>query len=534
MQSSGTTVFVCLAALCALSYAESADSSESEPVVAKMGSSKEVDIFYAGHYEPDPFVKVDEVLVELADSIGFAVDQIRTIGCLLIAFPIAFIHRLLPDSPTLKHLYSIFWGFFFSWLCFGINTFVPLFVALVTYVGAFILPTKVYPVVIFVFAMGVLTFMHIYRLIIDFGGYSLDITGPLMIVTLKSISFAWNVHDFKCLDNLKPMYASRKARAIDINNTSILEFLGYMFYFGGYLAGPTFEVADYIAFTKLTMYKSDKDGRPSIGASLLPVLTQILIAFASCGFFVAIAGTYFPVSNLFTTEFLSYSVPYRMLISTITIASSRPKYYFVWFLANGAIILSGLGYNGRGKDGSVQWNRCANANIISVEMGQSTHEVMGNWNCSVNKWLRFYVYERAQEFGLSKGMSTIATFGVSGFWHGFYVGYYMTFFMGALMTNFARQMRGALRPLFENTETRKTPFWYNMVGMLITQVMLDAFAVPFVMLTYNESIQVYKNLAFAPFGIALVIVVLIKLLQSQAWHKKAVAEYKKKTSKKSK
>ncbi|KAH9496189.1 Lysophospholipid acyltransferase 2 [Bulinus truncatus] len=50
-------------------------------------------------------------------------------------------------------------------------------------------------VLVFVFSMGYLSVCHIYRQVYDYGGYTLDITGPLMIQTQKLTSLAFALHD---------------------------------------------------------------------------------------------------------------------------------------------------------------------------------------------------------------------------------------------------------------------------------------------------------------------------------------------------
>ena len=65
---------------------------------------------------PPLFQSVDEQILEIAPSIGFEVDKVRFLSCMFMSFPLAIIHTFLPNSPTLKHIYTagigLLMGFF--------------------------------------------------------------------------------------------------------------------------------------------------------------------------------------------------------------------------------------------------------------------------------------------------------------------------------------------------------------------------------------------------------------------------------------
>lgn len=48
---------------------------------------------------------------------------------------------------------------------------------------------------VFAFVMAYMSLSHLYRLYVDYLGWSLDFTGPQMILTIKLSSFAYNVYD---------------------------------------------------------------------------------------------------------------------------------------------------------------------------------------------------------------------------------------------------------------------------------------------------------------------------------------------------
>ena len=59
----------------------------------------------------------------------------------------------------------------------------------------------------------------VYRLYIDYGGYTLDVSGPQMVITIKLTSFAWNVFDFGKKQSAK--YSHRITNSVDIANARI-------------------------------------------------------------------------------------------------------------------------------------------------------------------------------------------------------------------------------------------------------------------------------------------------------------------------
>lgn len=97
-----------------------------------------------------------------------------------------------------------------------------------------------------VVALFYLSCIHLHRQYYDYGSYSLDITGPLMIITQKVTSLAFSIHDgftreMKDLTQSQQQHAIRKL-------PSPLEFFSYTLHFQGLMAGPLVFYKDYIDF----------------------------------------------------------------------------------------------------------------------------------------------------------------------------------------------------------------------------------------------------------------------------------------------
>lgn len=112
----------------------------------------------------------------------------------------------------------------------------------------------------------------------------------------------------------------------------------------------------------------------------------------------------------------------RMFFIQLSAILTRCKYYSVWYLAEGACILSGFGFNGYDRDGHPLWNKLTNVNVLSCEFAQSYKMLTENWNIGANHWLRHYVYLRFNPPGTLS--TTLKTYIVSSLWHGFHPGFY--------------------------------------------------------------------------------------------------------------
>lgn len=85
-------------------------------------------------------------------------------------------------------------------------------------------------------------FSHIGRQIKGFeGDTELDYSGALMIITIKLSSYGFNVIDGR-MTNLTPHNEQMKISEYP----TLIQYFGWLFYFAGFLAGPSCEYMDYI------------------------------------------------------------------------------------------------------------------------------------------------------------------------------------------------------------------------------------------------------------------------------------------------
>ena len=358
----------------------------------------------------------------------------------------------------------------------------------------------------FVFLMGHMAINHIYRQTVNDPDV-VDITGPQMVLVMKLTAFCWNIYDGQ--QPQEQLADFQKARAIT-KLPGLLDYAGYVMFFPSLWAGPSFDYADYARWLDTTMFDlppgSDPTKAPKTRAkrriprSGTTATIKAFIGLFWIFVFLQFNGLYNPALVL-GDEFMTYNFIRRVWILEILGFTSRMRYYGVWYLTEGACILSGLGYRGVDpKTGKALWNRLQNVNPWGIETAQNTQGYLGNWNMNTNNWLRNYMYLRVTPKGKKPGFrASMATFATSAFWHGFYPGYYLSFILAAFLQTIAKNTRRYIRPLFL-TPDGKSPLpskrYYDFASYLVTQLAFCFTTVPFVVLTLPDSLLVWGRVYF--------------------------------------
>lgn len=121
--------------------------------------------------------------------------------------------------------------------------------------------------------------VHIYRLIYDYGNYTLDVSGPLMINTQKLTALAFSLYDgFRSKEKNENLNSDQNDQKI-VSVPTPLKFVSYVFYFQGICVGPLCFYRDYVRFIdgeNLRKIGDDEFEQPSI---LRPVLTKFVHSF---------------------------------------------------------------------------------------------------------------------------------------------------------------------------------------------------------------------------------------------------------------
>ncbi|KAF5337018.1 hypothetical protein D9611_002943 [Ephemerocybe angulata] len=448
---------------------------------------------------------MDALFDPLAALVGASVDQIKLIFCLLVAYPLGSLFIRVPASqPNLRHLFSVTVAvlFFFPILKIYSAFFQLLASILATYFIAKYDKSSKMPWIVFVIVMGHLTVNHVIRAIYGTSYETMEVTGPQMVLTMKLTTFAWNVYDGRRKEEeLDKWQLSKRVTKYP----SILEFLGYSFYFPGILVGPYLDFAEYMDLVNETMFLHPdvrpkiKPGRTVPSHRKRAAYTRMLLGLIYLGVFVVLGPTYNYAAAL-TPSFASRSLLNRIVYFQAFGPVERCKYYAIWTLTEGASILTGLGFTGFGPHGEAHWDGAANVKVLTIELPSNFKVLLDAWNMKTNVWLRECVYKRVTPKGKKPGnTSQMITFFTSAFWHGIAGGYYMTFLMGGFITAAARQARTLIRPFFAPAEGKPTTLTkrvYDLVTVVLSIMILNYAAAPFIIGGALDSVATWKLLGW--------------------------------------
>ncbi|KAF8556285.1 MBOAT-domain-containing protein [Imleria badia] len=450
---------------------------------------------------------MDALFSPLASALGASVDQIKLIWCLLIAYPLGSLFIRIPSSqPNLKHAFNLFISVFFFIPVLNLQWgFLQLLGSvLVTYFIAANLRGPNMPWIVFMqvylFVMGHLTINHVIRVVYGLSYETVEVTGPQMVLAMKLTTFAWNVYDDRRpKEDLDKWQLQRRVTKYP----TLLEFLGFAFYFPGVLVGPYLDYASYTSLVDESLFKSVEATKPMRRA--IPdgrkrvAYRKMLTGLVFLGFFVVLNPSY-NFSTALTPWFAEQSLLYRIAVFQFYGFVERSKYYAIWTLTEGASILTGLGFTGFGLAGESLWEGAANIKILEIELPSNFKVLLDSWNINTNIWLRECVYKRVTPKGEKPGFrSTLVTFVTSAFWHGIAIGYYLTFILGGFITYVGRKCRAGFRPLVTpppGTPTTWVKRVYDLSGTLFSILLLNFVAAPFMLLSFTDSMEAWSRLGW--------------------------------------
>uniref|UniRef100_A0A914XMX9 Lysophospholipid acyltransferase 1 n=1 Tax=Plectus sambesii TaxID=2011161 RepID=A0A914XMX9_9BILA len=346
-------------------------------------------------------------------------------------------YKQLPAGQASKFtrlIYSPLIGLAMLYFCYGSAMKHLLANAGICYVLMLFSPTRYVHKLVFVAAMGYLSFIHMYRWWI-LTSYYIDITGPMMVLVQKTTTIAFSLHDGK-MKKKEELNAIQKKEAI-AEVPSILEYVSFVFHFQAVLTGPLCFFSDYMDFiegrhvtpksaaARPKMGNNNDDDVPTPWAT---VTEKLMWSLVFLGVSVVIAPQFQPEIML-QTGMMSQSFFTWYLTLIFVMMLQRVQYYFVWMFADAICNASGLGFAGYDEHGKPKWDLVSSVNPYKVEMATNFKDTLDAWNCTTMYWLRRVAYDRAPP-----QFRTVYTYLLSAWWHGFFPGYYLTFLTGALFT----------------------------------------------------------------------------------------------------
>ncbi|OCT76508.1 hypothetical protein XELAEV_18031711mg, partial [Xenopus laevis] len=417
-------------------------------------------------------------------------DQVNFVACQLVALLIAFWFRIYlnPSNahPAVRHAFATFVGVYFAVFCFGwysLHIFTLVLLCYCIMITASVTNIHRYS---FIMAMGYLTLCQINRVyIFNYGILSTDFSGPLMIITQKITTLAFQLHDglgrsFKSLTKDQQQYSINRVKmAVSIKTC--------LFGLGCQVVAQTMLINICNPRNLITWDQC----RAMMDCTFWPievVLYKLCVAAACLVVFLTFTKA-FPILYVVDETFIN-KTPFSIRLGYLYFATQvcKPKYYFAWTLADAVNNAAGYGFNGVDEKGKFRWDLISNLNIWNIETATSFKMYIDNWNIQTAAWLKRVCYDRAPKY------RTGLTFMLSGVWHGAYPGYYFTFVTAIPVMLAARAMRNNFRHFFITSTSWK--FLYDTLTWIATQLAICYTVAPFVLLAAGPSIQLYKSLYF--------------------------------------
>ncbi|TMW63009.1 hypothetical protein Poli38472_005627 [Pythium oligandrum] len=444
---------------------------------------------------PLEFNYFNQELGKLSGSIGFPLDQLRFAICLFLAYPLAWFQRQL-HAPVAKHSLNILVGVAMAQFVYASGWLHSFVSAGITYAIVKYAPVRPMPYIVFAFNMFYVAGLHIYRMSVDYMGWSMDSTASQMLLLIKLTGFAFNYYDgivtestqIKSTDSPTKIKIKQSRQALSITLLpSLLQFYGYVYCFTTFLAGPAFEYREYS--DAIDGIKFFHKGQRRHVSPAKAVATKFSIGV----FFMAIVASFGSFANLRVILQANDPLLVKLVRVYVALFVTRSKYYFAWKLTEGATILSGVGFEGFDVNGNPKgWNGVSNVDILGFELAGSVRELSRAWNKGTQTWLERYVYNRT-------GNSLVATYLCSAVWHGFYPGYYLFFLSVPLATSVNRLARRHVRPYFLRIDGSDAPAkpLYDLASWVATAITINYLAVSFVVLSWTDAINGFHSMHYA-------------------------------------
>eukprot|EP00250_Pteridium_aquilinum_P013631 c21467_g1_i1 orf=479-1855(-) len=445
---------------------------------------------------------------DLAATIGVSLPVFRFLLAFLATIPCSWLWRFLP-GPRLRHFYSALSGCFLSYYAFGWDANLHFLVPMIIGYGSMIVFRRHCGSITFAGAFGFLICCHVYYMSGDAwkeGG--IDCTGALMVLTLKVVSSAINYQDGLLQEEeLRP--AQKKNRIVHL--PSLDEYVGFCLCCGTHLAGPVYEIQDYLDWTADKGQWSSSQKPPSPYGGALKAFLQALVCM---GIHTYLAPRV-PVSRIFEPQYKEWGFWQRWGYQWLSGFTARWKYYFIWSISEVSVIISGFGFSGwsESQPPKPKWNRAKNVDILGVELAESSAVLPLVWNIHVSTWLRVYVYERLSRKGRKAGLlELLLTQIVSAVWHGLYAGYILFFVNSALMIAGSRVIYRWQQAVPEDSWFLNKIGW--LVSLLYTSFVLNYACIGFIVLDLHQTLQSYSSVYYAGSLLSLGLIIFDTIVKA--------------------
>ncbi|ODV92476.1 hypothetical protein CANCADRAFT_56131 [Tortispora caseinolytica NRRL Y-17796] len=456
------------------------------------------------------FPYLDRYVETLAAALKLDKQSIRFLLCFVLSYPFA---AVLPKFPRhridLKCSYIIAVGLFFMCGIFSMfwGAFLMLFNGLWVYLLLLYKPdNNRVPWIVLVVLMSMLFLIHLRKEHLQDLGVSFeDYSGTQMVLVMKLTSLSWSVYDgTRPIDSLEN--TQRKETVLQ-NLPPLLHYYAYIFFFPLVFTGPSFDYAVFRDYLTWDMFKDE-------GYKIKPDKKYVASRFLESVFWIIV--------NLFCVKLVNLAIfndPsfYQdnsffkcLYYYKIGLMQTKSKYYIAWTFGEGSSALSGLGYNGKDKNGKPKWDRMKNCDPVRIELADSSRYIANNWNSNTGRWLRNSVYLRATPKGKKPTLATMTlTFVVSAIWHGSRAGYYGTFLSIPLLLRLHTSLFSRkIKPFFltpDGSKPTKYKKYYDIFTIIGTNLCMEYIAMGFPLLKARPLLIAWRGTYFYVHVIALIL-----------------------------
>ncbi len=443
----------------------------------------------------------DELCKNLEGITGAPSAQICLILTILATIPFCFLNYFI-HGKQVRLWYSLILGLIFQYSIYGYNILHTLISSIFLYIFISIFGRKISPFFVLIITIMHLSALNIYRMFVDYGGWTIDDPTTIYMMTVcKFSSLAFSYEDGKKEDKDFKSDHHRKYKIVE--KPSLVELFSYIYFYPTALIGPFIEYKDFITF--INEEDCYKNLEKNFGYIFISGCKEFVLSFVFMGLYAFIFPK-IPMILLGKPEFLEQYPKFwqRIIFAYLCAPAARTKYYSGWTLSQSTLAFSGLAYGEEIKDGKIIRNldKGHYGSLIFTEFGLNPRFKMNYWNMSVHLWLKYNVYTRVlggpEPFRNNRTLASLITYMFSAFWHGFYPVYYICFSLIYLFEqgNLFLEMLGFYKYVDQRVYLWPFVSFHN-------NLVMDLIGAIFFNLEYKYFIQLLKNLYGFPLNYVL-------------------------------
>ena len=435
--------------------------------------------------------------------VGLPVDQVNYFICFLLSFPLALILREYLSYKTtsvfIRNVFCSSFGILFCFVCFQLGATVILLFATLAYCMLISLKRDVVQWHTLVYCYVFVCTYHIYRMIANYGQYTLDLSFPLMVMMQRVTYVAFSYHDGGKKE--KDLNDDQRINKI-VQKPSIIEYFSYVFSFYSVLTGPTatyMEHNNMITGHNFQLIDSTGSRREvPFNSSYNTVVVLRKAGVGAVCLVISLMGSSFDLDKVVLDP--SFPLLQRIVYVAIFCFTLRCKYYFVWMTIESVSNLAGLGYNGCDEVyNTPKWDLVSNISIYDYEFGSYYKRIL-LFNRLTALWLKRIAFDRFNN-------NVWLTYAMSALWHGFYPGYYMFYIVVLSGLEASKRINRNIGPYLESS--LKLQMVYSVMSFLARTIVYDFCHLSFFFLVHDKVFIAWKYYYFFPFLFCFVIILVI-------------------------